>query len=317
MLRFLKKKIDIYYNKKKNVVLETLPKFNGVSLIDIGAAGDLQPRFKAIEKYLNYYGFEPDSRSRKKLLKKKNLCKNYTLFPYAISKNNKRVNLNLCRKPQVSSTYSPLAQFTNLFPDSRRFDVINKIKISAKKLDSFKIRNPDFIKLDIQGGELNALKGANKILKKVFGLEIEVEFRRLYKNQPLFGEISSHLCKYGFEFIDFVNLCRWDRYSHNNYGQLVFGDAFYLKTPENIILNLNENKSRIPSYLSILFLYKRFDLLKKFFELAPKDFSENYDLFKKKIKKIEKYHNTVKNFASISSKIIKIFDNDSRIWHLN
>jgi hypothetical protein len=52
-------------------MLGTLPKFNGVSLIDIGAAGDLQPRFKAIEKYLNYYGFEPDSRSRKKLLKKK------------------------------------------------------------------------------------------------------------------------------------------------------------------------------------------------------------------------------------------------------
>jgi FkbM family methyltransferase len=95
-------------------------------------------------------------------LKNKNLCKNYTLFPHAISKNNKTINLNLCRKPQVSSTYSPLSKFTDLFPDSGRFDVINKIKISAKKLDSFKIRNPDFIKLDIQGGELNALKGADK-----------------------------------------------------------------------------------------------------------------------------------------------------------
>ena len=317
MLGFIKKKIENYYNKKKSLVLGTLPKFNGISLIDIGAAGDLQPRFKAIEKYLNYYGFEPDPRSRKKLLKKKNLCKNYTLFPYAISKNNKTVNLNLCRKLQVSSIYSPLTQFTNLFPDSKRFDVINKITVSAKKLDSFKIRNPDFIKLDIQGGELNALKGADKILKKVFGLEIEVEFLKLYKNQPLYGEISSHLCKYGFEFIDFVNLCRWDRYSHNSYGQLVFGDALYLKTPENIILNFNENKSRISSYLSILFLYKRFDLIKKIFELAPKGFSENYGLFLEKSKKIEKYHSKVKNFASISSKIIRIFDSDSRIWHLN
>jgi hypothetical protein len=81
MLRFLKKKIEIYYNKKKNVVLGSLPKFNGLSLIDIGAAGDLQPRFKAVEKYLNYYGFEPDSRSRKKLLKKKIYVKIILYFP--------------------------------------------------------------------------------------------------------------------------------------------------------------------------------------------------------------------------------------------
>ena len=148
-------------------------------------------------------------------------------------------------------------------------------------------------------------------------MEIEVELLKLYKNQPLFGDVTAHLSKHGFEFIDFINLCRWDRYSQNNYGQLVFGDAFYLKTPENIISNLIKNKNRIASYLSILFLYKRFDLIKRFFELLPKDFSENYEFFKKKIKKIEKYHNTLKKFTSITSKILKFFDNDSRIFHLN
>ena len=56
------------------------------------------------------------------------------------------------------------------------------------------INNIDFIKLDIQGGEPNALKGA-KSLNKVLGLEIEIEFHKIYKNQPLFSDINTFMRK--------------------------------------------------------------------------------------------------------------------------
>ena len=60
-------------NFSKNLlsVVEKLKIKNGISLIDIGAAGDLIPRWKKISRYINYHGFEPDKRSREKLLKKK------------------------------------------------------------------------------------------------------------------------------------------------------------------------------------------------------------------------------------------------------
>ena len=39
-------------------------------------------------------------------------------------------------------------------------------------------------------------------LNNVLGIEIEVEFIEMYRNQPLFGEINSFLSKNNFEILD-------------------------------------------------------------------------------------------------------------------
>lgn len=67
------------------------------------------------------------------------------------------------------------------------------------------------MKLDIQGGELAVLQGAEKTLDQCLGLEIEVEFVQIYKDQPLFGDICALLGSKGMEFIDFTHLNRWER----------------------------------------------------------------------------------------------------------
>ena len=51
-------------------VAKNLPHLDQISLVDVGAAGDIQPRWKSAETYLSYHGFEPDERSREDLLKK-------------------------------------------------------------------------------------------------------------------------------------------------------------------------------------------------------------------------------------------------------
>ena len=69
-------------NFSKNLlsVVEKLKIKNGVSLIDVGAAGDLIPRWKKISMYINYHGFEPDKRSRGKTTEKKIILANHTKF---------------------------------------------------------------------------------------------------------------------------------------------------------------------------------------------------------------------------------------------
>ena len=57
--------------------LKSLPNNGEITLIDIGAAGDIEPRWKPFEEFLNYIGLEPDERSRKKnIISKKICCKN-------------------------------------------------------------------------------------------------------------------------------------------------------------------------------------------------------------------------------------------------
>lgn len=199
--------------RKLERILATLPEFRHIHLIDIGAAGDIEPRWRSISRFVNYLGFEPDERSRVELIDRKNQCSEYEIVPKAIWETTGKFLLQLCAKPEVSSFFPPNLEFLKNFPNKKRFEFHKVKEIDCVTLDSLDLKNPDFIKIDIQGGELRALFGATKTLENCFGLELEVEFLELYKGQPLFGEIVKYLEKHGFQFFDFVNLCRWERFT--------------------------------------------------------------------------------------------------------
>jgi FkbM family methyltransferase len=59
-------------------------------------------------------------------------------------------------------------------------------------------RAPDLLKLDVQGYELEVLKGADQALATARSVLCEVSFRRFYQGQALFAEILAHLQGRGF-----------------------------------------------------------------------------------------------------------------------
>jgi hypothetical protein len=140
------------YVKKLTIALNALPLDDGITLIDVGASGDIQPRWKQIQQFIRYIGFEPDERSRSALIVKPQNCYEYTIRPEALGKqNNENVDFYLCEKKEVSSLYYPRTDFLKLFPDSERFNVVKTSKVSLTSLDAIKIGRADFIKLDTQG----------------------------------------------------------------------------------------------------------------------------------------------------------------------
>lgn len=89
-------------------------------------------------------------------------------------------------------------------------------KVKVITLDSFAAANRtehiDLMKLDIQGGELDALIGAHDVFSqaKVDLLYTEVYFVPMYINQPLFGDLACQLAK-------------WDYKLHLIYNQIING----------------------------------------------------------------------------------------------
>ena len=61
------------------------------------------------------------------------------------------------------------------------------VKISIKRLDEIikkkEIKRPSIMKLDVQGYELEVLKGSKKILKNIDFIITEIFFKKIYKNQ--------------------------------------------------------------------------------------------------------------------------------------
>ncbi len=66
-------------------------------------------------------------------------------------------------------------------------------------LDLSSLPRPILLKLDVQGGELDVLKGAAAALPAINFIYCEASFVRLYDGQPLAAEIIGYLLTQGFE----------------------------------------------------------------------------------------------------------------------
>ena len=82
---------------------------------------------------------------------------------------------------------------------------------------------PILLKLDLQGYELEALKGAKSILPKCEYVLTEVEFKASNQDEPTFADLQEYLAKYGFRFIHPV------AFSRDEFGEISQMDALFQK----------------------------------------------------------------------------------------
>ena len=94
---------------------------------------------------------------------------------------------------------SQMKKFIKFYNNLEMAQIKNTTELEAITLHQFieqqKIKNIDFIKIDVQGAELDIFKGAKEHLAQVLTIVSEVEFVPIYKNQPLFGDVYSFLKK--------------------------------------------------------------------------------------------------------------------------
>lgn len=80
---------------------------------------------------------------------------------------------------------------------------LNQIEVKISTLDNFldgkKIPSPSLLKLDVQGYELEVIKGAEGRIQEINYLIIEANLEQLYKDQPSFTEINTYLNERNFE----------------------------------------------------------------------------------------------------------------------
>lgn len=108
--------------------------------------------------------------------------------------------------------------------------------VTTMRLDDVTdIDDADFLKIDVQGGELDVLKGADTTLAKIVMVQTEAEFVPLYRDVPLFAEIDMYLRGRGFVFHTFRDFGAFDAGVPAPAGQrpnqLLWADAVYIRDP--------------------------------------------------------------------------------------
>ena len=129
-------------------------------------------------------------------------------YPAAVAKSRGTRAFFETLHPMCSSLYPPDERWADVFHNLDVLRLRQTSSIDTVPLDDFlaeqAIGPVDFIKMDIQGAELEALQGAAKALESVLVIVCEVEFVPLYEGQPLFGEVDTFLRSRGFVFHKFL-----------------------------------------------------------------------------------------------------------------
>lgn len=209
---------------------------------DVGARWGIGDPWKSFRAILELLRFEPDKKEFESLMKNKGA--NDTIYQYALYKESKDISFNLTKSRGCSSLYKPNYDFLRNYPDPERFEIEDAVTVTATSLDVLYrdgvFPNMDFIKIDVQGAELDILRGGESFLRKhILGIEIEVEFQSLYKEQPLFSDIDIYIRESLALQIQDIRKTYW-KYPVGisvgaAKGQLIFGDALYFRSPYEII----------------------------------------------------------------------------------
>jgi FkbM family methyltransferase len=115
----------------------------------------------------------------------------------AIGSSSGTATIHVTADADSSSLRRPTSEQTTRFPGT---DDVGVHEVEVTTLDDALsvLEDPVLLKLDLQGGELDALRGAEHLLSSVATVFAECSFVELYEGQALADEVICHLRERGF-----------------------------------------------------------------------------------------------------------------------
>jgi FkbM family methyltransferase len=236
-------------------------------IVDVGAAMGVDERWQPAESLIQFVTFEPDTRSQDYATTARTVN-----FATGLSAEKGRKALHLTTFAPASSLYPlNMAQLQD-FANREWHESAGSIPIEVDTLNNCLADRPDlrpdFMKVDVEGADLDVLKGASDFLDTtIMGLQIEVSFIERHKGAPFFGETDAFMREHGFALF-ILSREHWLRhnlvYGANSNPQLIWADAVYFLKRDQLLERLrtvsSEDKTLILSkFIAILLGYGAHD----------------------------------------------------------
>ena len=206
-------------------VLKLLQKRNLDLIIDVGSnKGQFTFASKIYFPKVTIFSFEALKSEFKKYINLISSFKDIKAYNYALGNIKTKTRMNIASSPDSSS----LLEINEI--QSKEFGTYKtkfyeeiEIRRLDEWLDQIKKFNSILMKIDVQGFELEVLKGSKHVLKHINYLYIEASSVELYKNQPLLENIKDFLFEEGFFLEGSFNQ------SYGKNKKLIQGDYLFSK----------------------------------------------------------------------------------------
>jgi FkbM family methyltransferase len=203
-----------------------------VVAVDVGSRDGVRPAWRELGPHALLVGFDPDPAECARLNDASGDPTRERYEPLALAANDGEANLHLTADPQSSSLYPPDPRAVRRYPELWRHEPRGTQRIITSTIDAWAqnagVGSVDALKVDVQGAELDVLRGTGQQLASMRVIEAEVEFLALYEGQPLFNDVDRFLRDQGFGLwrLRDIHHCGLSRARR---GEPVFGVGEYVE----------------------------------------------------------------------------------------
>jgi FkbM family methyltransferase len=201
-----------------------------VNVADVGAADGPEGRWSGIRGLVRFVTFEPNPRAGAAADAQGDVN-----FPIGLWSSKCRKTLHLTRHPDSSSVCNLNFDLLQDFQAKAGVELAGTTEIDLDTLDNCLAQRPElapqFLKVDVEGGDLEVLKGATDALSRsVLGIRTEAPLVEIHKGAPQLWDIYAFLRPRGFVLFHFSRV-QWVRNNgltgYSSQPQYIWGDAVF------------------------------------------------------------------------------------------
>lgn len=239
-----------------------------VVIYDIGARWGIQEKFLALGTALRAFCFDPDEKECKRL--NDTAAKEVRYIPAVIGGSDGPATLYETRLQASSGLYRTNMDFFGRLLNRENGELVNIKPVEAITLETaqkrFGMPKPHFLKLDVEGAELEILKACD--LEGVLGFYAEFRFHPEINGSPVFHELDAFAQSKGFRLYNLWTsrqsrktlpypgpVSYWNTgkrfYAFTVSGQIMDGDALYFKDP----LRMDLTQDQILAFACLFEMY--------------------------------------------------------------